>query len=86
MSFTIAEIAQALGARAEGDLGLVVLGPSEPQKAGPDDLALALSAKFAESLGQGKARAALLWDGADWRALGLQAALFAAPALCACRA
>ncbi len=76
MSHSIAEIAASLGARAEGSVALRVTGAAEPAMAGPDDLALALSPKFAESLGQGRARAAVLWPGADWRALGLQAAIF----------
>ena len=32
---------------------------------------------FAEDLAKGRARAAILWQGADWRALGLAAAIFA---------
>ena len=32
---------------------------------------------FAESLGQGRARAALLWPEADWKALGLEGAILA---------
>ena len=75
-AYTIADIATALGARAEGDLTLKVLRAAEPGTAGPDDLALAMDPKYADGLAQGKARAAALWAGADWRALGLRAAIF----------
>ncbi|TNC69515.1 UDP-3-O-(3-hydroxymyristoyl)glucosamine N-acyltransferase [Rubellimicrobium roseum] len=74
---TIAEIAEALGAEAAGDMTLRVSHASEPASAGSSDLALALAPTWAEALGQGRARAAVLWPGADWRALGLQAAIFA---------
>jgi len=74
---TIARIAEALGAEAEGDLAIEVRGASEPAAAGPDDLALALAPSWGEAIRQGQARAAVLWPGADWRALGLRAAVFA---------
>lgn len=76
-SHTIEAIARALGAGAEGDLSLKVSGVAEPAQAGPDDLALAMDAKYAGGLAEGGARAAVLWPGADWRALGLKAAIFA---------
>ncbi len=76
MSHKIGEIATALGARAEGELSLAVSGAAEPGRAGPADLALAMSPKYAQALSQGQARAALLWEGADWRGLGLAAAIF----------
>lgn len=78
MSHTIDEIAHALGARSEGDGALRVRGAAEPAAAGPSDLALAMEAKYAAGLAQGGARAAVLWDGADWRGLGLDAAIFVA--------
>ena len=73
---TLAEIADALGARLEGDRALVVRRPAEPSKAGEEDLALAMSERFADDLPKGSARAAILWEGADWRALGLEGAIF----------
>ena len=76
MGHTIREIAAALGARAEGDLDLVILSASEPATAGPEALALAMDPKYADGLAKGAARAAILWPGADWRALGLAAALW----------
>lgn len=77
MKFQLSEIAAALGARLEGRGDLTVTHAAEPAGAGPDALALALQPKFAEGLAQGAARAALLYDGADWQALGLEAAIFA---------
>ncbi|ALG90206.1 MULTISPECIES: UDP-3-O-(3-hydroxymyristoyl)glucosamine N-acyltransferase [Actibacterium] len=76
MSYTIREIADALGARTEGDDTLPVTGVAEPAEAATSDLALAMAPKYAEGLAKGQARAAVLWDGADWRALGLAAAIF----------
>lgn len=75
MTQTISMIAQALGAEVLGDGSLVVTGLAEPVAAGRDDLALAMSAKYADALGRGAARAAVVWADADWEALGLQAAL-----------
>ncbi len=76
MTYTIAEIAQALGAEAAGDLALKVTHAAEPADAAEDAIALALDPKFAKGLTQGHARAALVWPGADWQAMGLKAAVF----------
>ncbi|MGB3277862.1 MAG: UDP-3-O-(3-hydroxymyristoyl)glucosamine N-acyltransferase [Pseudorhodobacter sp.] len=77
MGHSIAQIASALGAEAVGDLSLLINGASDPAAAGPDDLALAMDPKYADGIGKGAAKAALLWQGADWQALGLKAAIFA---------
>ena len=77
MAHTIRDLAAALGAEAEGNLDLTVSRAAEPQAAGPEDLALATNPAYAEGLARGCARAALLWPGADWRGLGLEAAIFA---------
>lgn len=77
MAYTIKEIAAALGAEAFGATSLSVIGVAEPAMAGPDHLALAMSPKYAESLPQGRARAAMLWEGADWQSMGLEAAIIA---------
>lgn len=77
MTHRIADIAAALGAEFAGDGDLTVRGASEPQQAGPHDLALAVNPRYAEGLAQGAAIAAMLWPGADWQALGLKAAIFA---------
>jgi UDP-3-O-[3-hydroxymyristoyl] glucosamine N-acyltransferase len=75
MSHSIAEIAAALGAELHGDGSIRVTGAAEPAMAGPAQLALAMKPEYAAGLAQGAARAAVLWAGADWRALGLEAAL-----------
>ncbi|MCU9846421.1 UDP-3-O-(3-hydroxymyristoyl)glucosamine N-acyltransferase [Defluviimonas sp. WL0024] len=77
-SFSIAEIAEALGARTEGDVTVRITGAAEPGMAGPEDLALAMDPKYAAGLAGGRARAAMLWEGADRAALGLDAAIFVA--------
>ena len=77
MSHSIAEIAAALGAKAFGAVDLRVTAVSEPAMAGPDDLALAMKPDFAEDLPKGRAQAAMLWEGADWAAMGLKAAITA---------
>lgn len=75
MGFTLRDIAAALGAELFGDGGIEVTGAAEPAAARPDQLALAMDPKYAPGLAQGKARAAVLWAGADWRELGLEAAI-----------
>jgi UDP-3-O-[3-hydroxymyristoyl] glucosamine N-acyltransferase len=75
MGFTLQEIADALGADAFGAAELTVTGAAEPAQAGPDDLALAMDPEYADGLAKGAARAALLWEGADWQALGLRGAI-----------
>jgi UDP-3-O-[3-hydroxymyristoyl] glucosamine N-acyltransferase len=75
MSYSVKEIATALGAEAQGEVDLLITAVAEPQTAGPDDLALASDPKYADALPGGAARAAMLWPDADWRALGLRAAI-----------
>lgn len=75
MRLTIEDIARALDSEALGDASLIVTGLAEPGQAGPDDLALAMSPKYAAALSAGRARAAVVWAGADWQALGLAAAV-----------
>lgn len=77
MPHTIAQIAHALGAECAGDTDIAISSAAEPEQAGPEDLALAVNPKYATGLQGGRARAALLWPGADWQAMGLQAAIFA---------
>ncbi len=78
MGFTLHEIAQALAAKVVGVPDLKVSGAAEPADAGRDDLALALTPDYAEGLKSGAARCALLWQDADWQALGLEAAILVA--------
>ena len=75
MAYLLTEIAAALGAEVLGDRELSVARVTEPAMAGADDLALAMSPKYAEELAKGRAQAALLWPEADWEALGLRAAI-----------
>jgi UDP-3-O-[3-hydroxymyristoyl] glucosamine N-acyltransferase len=74
---TMAELARALGTEAEGDGELAVTGAAEPAAATAEQVALAMQPAFAGDLAKGAARAAVLWPGADWRALGLEAAILA---------
>ncbi|KEJ88519.1 UDP-3-O-(3-hydroxymyristoyl)glucosamine N-acyltransferase [Sulfitobacter donghicola] len=77
MTHSVKDIAMALGAEAFGAIDILIDAAAEPAAAGPSNLALAMNPKYAESLSEGKARAALLWEGADWQALGLEAAIIA---------
>jgi UDP-3-O-[3-hydroxymyristoyl] glucosamine N-acyltransferase len=77
MTHSVKDIATALGAQAFGAVDILVTRAAEPAMAGPEDLALAMNPKYAETLGQGTARVAMLWEGADWEALGLEAAIIA---------
>lgn len=78
MTYTIEQIAMALGAKAVGAIDLSVTGAAEPADAGPDQLAMAMKPEYAEGLAKGAARAAMLWDGADWQEMGLEAAIIVA--------
>lgn len=77
MPHTLADIARLTGLEAAGNLEWVVQGCAEPGEAGPEDLALAMSPAYADALAEGRARAAVLWPGAEWQTLGLEGALFA---------
>ena len=77
MSHSIAQIAAALGLEAEGDTSIIVGAVNEPALARADELALAMKPEFAAQSPQGAAVAAMLWQGADWRSYGLQAAVLA---------
>lgn len=77
MAHTVQDIATALKAEAFGAVSLLVNGAAEPAAAGPDDLALAMTPAYGDALAQGAARAAVVWPGADWQSLGLEAAIFA---------
>ncbi|MEM6588995.1 MAG: UDP-3-O-(3-hydroxymyristoyl)glucosamine N-acyltransferase [Pseudomonadota bacterium] len=77
MAHTIQEIATQMAMTAVGDASITVEALAEPQDATRDHLAMAMKPEYAEAIGQGSARAAVLWDGADWQALGLEAAILA---------
>ncbi|WP_138465027.1 UDP-3-O-(3-hydroxymyristoyl)glucosamine N-acyltransferase [Poseidonocella sp. HB161398] len=76
MDILLSDLAAALEARLEGKGDIPISGAAEPAAAGPGDLALAMKPDYAEGLKAGAARAAVLWDGADWQSYGLEAALF----------
>lgn len=73
--YSVEQIAKSLGADAFGDVSIKVEAAAEPQAAGAHDLAMATDKTYAERLSEGSARAAVLWQGADWQALGLEAAI-----------
>lgn len=75
MAITVGEIAAAIQAEIEGDPSIVVTHAAEPAAAGKDALAMAMSPKYGAAVEQGNARAAIVWPGADWRAMGLEAAV-----------
>jgi UDP-3-O-[3-hydroxymyristoyl] glucosamine N-acyltransferase len=72
---TISDLAQRIGAPFEGNGTLIVTSASEPAMAQHDHIALAMDPKFAPELIKGSARAAVLWEGADWHSFGLDAAI-----------
>lgn len=75
MMYTLSQIAQTLGRPVEGDGTIRFARVAEPAAAGPGDLALAMSPAYAEALHAGQARVAVLWEGADWSAMGLEGAI-----------
>ncbi|WP_425039316.1 UDP-3-O-(3-hydroxymyristoyl)glucosamine N-acyltransferase [Primorskyibacter sp. S187A] len=77
MAYTVKEIAAALGADAFGAVDVSIEGVAEPADARDSDLALAMKPEFAQQISEGAAQAAMLWDGADWQAMGLKAAITA---------
>ena len=77
MAYSVETIARELQATFYGDGDLLIDSVAEPASAGPRDLALALSPTYAADLPRGQALVAVLWPGADWQALGLQAAIIA---------
>ena len=74
---TVAELSEALGLALWGDGSVRIARAASPREAGPDALALAASPDYAAALAEGAARAALMWEGADPAAYGLDAALLA---------
>jgi len=75
MSYTIAQLAEALDADAVGETGLTIASVAEPADAASDQLALASNPKYADALKAGQAQTAMLWAGADWESFGLRAAI-----------
>ncbi|MDC0115909.1 UDP-3-O-(3-hydroxymyristoyl)glucosamine N-acyltransferase [Octadecabacter sp.] len=75
MAHYLSELADQLNAQLLGTPSLRIRRLAEPADAGPDDLALAISPKFADQLKASKARAAVVWEGADLADLGLEGAI-----------
>ncbi|MFD1795949.1 UDP-3-O-(3-hydroxymyristoyl)glucosamine N-acyltransferase [Paracoccus aurantiacus] len=75
MQVTIQDLANALNARAWGDVSMQIDGAAEPGQAGPGQIALAMSPKYAEALKPGAC--AILAEGMDPKDYGLSAAIFA---------
>lgn len=78
MRIPLSTVAKALSARLDGNPDIEITGAAEPAQCGSDQLALAMSPRYAEGLSQGAARAAILHDGANRGDYGLEAALFVA--------
>ena len=60
----------------EGDGTIIIEGLSEPKTSKRNQLALAMDKKFVQDLDKGEARTAIVMEGTDWKALGLDGALF----------
>ena len=75
MPYTVGEIATALGAEVLGDANLTVDGAAEPAEATEREIALALNLQYAGDIPLGKARTAILFQDADWKSMGLKAAI-----------
>ena len=74
---TIETLAAAIGARAEGKTGMEIDRPCHPDDAkSARDLALAMDASLHDRLRNSPARAAVLLGDTDWKALGLEAAIY----------
>ena len=77
MQITVAELAQALGAKAVGDVDILITAPCEPRDAEAGLIALAMDESYHQDLIESSAEIAILWPDADWQSLGLKAAIFA---------
>lgn len=73
--YSVSDIAAALGASFEGDGSIVVNALVHPDEARVDALVMASSKEFLQKIKAGTARAALVSEGTDWRAHGLDAAI-----------
>ena len=73
---TLRDISSKIGGTLVGNPELLVAGPSEPKFASEQQLAMALSNKYINEVGLGRAKAALFTKQVDWRALNLEGAIF----------
>lgn len=74
--YTLAQIGATLGLEVAGNREIGFNHLAEPADAGPQDLAIALKPEFEKEICKGKAKVALLLEGADWQGLGLEGAIF----------
>lgn len=75
MVYTIKEISVALDIPFEGDGSIEIESISSPLLANSNQLVVAISHKYSDQLRNSNAKAALMFEGADWKSFGLQAAL-----------
>ncbi len=75
MTISISQLATRLNARFEGQGDIIIHGVREPKDARCEHIALAMDPKFAPDIAQGQARTAVMWEGADWKAYGLEAVI-----------
>ena len=78
-TLTVQDIAVALDAEVIGDASIIVRSLSEPARAGPDDLAIALNDHYVVGLAEGQALAAVMAACESLDAVRLKAAIIARP-------
>ncbi|MAV94357.1 MAG: UDP-3-O-(3-hydroxymyristoyl)glucosamine N-acyltransferase [Euryarchaeota archaeon] len=75
MLHTIKAISDALDIPFEGDGSIRIESISSAKFANSNQLVVAINDKYTDELSSSDARAALMFEGADWQSFGLQAAL-----------
>tara|TARA_B100001758_G_C18377780_1_gene595372 strand:- start:45 stop:1118 length:1074 start_codon:yes stop_codon:yes gene_type:complete len=75
MVHTIKEISVSLGIPFEGDGSIEIESIAPSHLANSNQLVVAISPKYLDQLNNSNAKAALMFEGADWQSFGLQAAL-----------
>lgn len=73
---SVKELAREIGGEFEGDGSIEISGVGEPATAKLDQVALAADPKFLNDLKLGQAKVAIMPKGTEWKALGLEAAIF----------
>ena len=75
MAHTIKEISDSLNIPFEGDGSIKIESISSAISAEPNQLVVAISKEYTADLANSNAKAALMFQGADWQSFGLRAAL-----------
>ena len=75
MAHTIKEISDSLDIPFEGDGSIKIESISSAISANPNQLVVAISKEYTADLANSNAKAALMFQGADWQSFGLRAAL-----------